>query len=200
MIKYPKAIEDLINAFSKYPGIGKKTAERLALFTINNIKEEDVEMFREALKEIKESIFHCSICGNITDVEPCYICSDLTREKTTIMVVEEAKDVLIIEKTNQYHGLYHVLGGTISPLDGRGPDDINLSSLLNRLKDDNITEVILALNASVDGETTSMYINKLLEKSDILITKLAHGLPVGGDLQYADEMTLQRALEGRRKI
>jgi len=200
LIKYPKAIEDLINAFSKYPGIGKKTAERLALFTINNIKEEDVEMFREALKEIKESIFHCSICGNITDVEPCYICSDLTREKTTIMVVEEAKDVLIIEKTNQYHGLYHVLGGTISPLDGRGPDDINLSSLLNRLKDDNITEVILALNASVDGETTSMYINKLLEKSDILITKLAHGLPVGGDLQYADEMTLQRALEGRRKI
>lgn len=199
-MKYPDQIQNLINSFKKYPGIGAKTAERLALFTLNQLSEEDVTDFSKALIEAKEELFQCSVCGNITNQEPCEICKNASRDKSTILVVEEAKDIYVLEKTNQYFGKYHVLNGVISPIDGVGPEDINLRSLISRLDDDSITEVILALNASVNGETTSLYISRLLKGVDIKVTKLASGLPVGSDLQYADEITIQRALEGRREV
>ncbi len=199
-MKYPKPIIDLIESFSKYPGIGPKSAERLTLFTINKLQDEDVEEFARALVKAKSDLFQCSVCGNITDVDPCGICRDHLRDESSILVVEEAKDVLVLEKMNRFHGKYHVLNGVISPIDGIGPDDINLVALLDRLKNDKVKEVILALNASIEGESTAMYIGRLLKDTDIKVTKLAHGLPVGGDLQYADEVTLQRALEGRREV
>jgi len=199
-VKYPKPIIDLIESFSKYPGIGPKSAERLTLHTINKLDDEAVEAFANALVKAKSDLFHCSVCGNITDVEPCGICRDEHRDDSTLLVVEEAKDILIMEKMNRFHGRYHVLNGVISPIDGVGPDDINLKSLMSRLKNNNIKELILALNASIEGESTGMYISRLLKETDIIVTKLAHGLPVGGDLQYADEVTLQRALEGRREV
>jgi len=199
-VKYPKPIIDLIESFSKYPGIGPKSAERLTLYTINKLDDEAVEAFANALVKAKSDLFHCSVCGNITDVEPCGICRDEHRDDSTLLVVEEAKDILIMEKMNRFRGRYHVLNGVISPIDGVGPDDINLKSLMSRLKNNNIKELILALNASIEGESTAMYISRLLKETDIMVTKLAHGLPVGGDLQYADEVTLQRALEGRREV
>lgn len=199
-MKYPKPIIDLIESFSKYPGIGPKSAERLTLFTINKLQDEDVEEFAKALVKAKSDLFQCTVCGNITDVDPCGICRDHLRDETAILVVEEAKDILVLEKMNRFHGKYHVLNGVISPIDGIGPDDINLVALLDRLKNDKVKEVILALNASIEGESTAMYIGRLLKDTDIKVTKLAHGLPVGGDLQYADEVTLQRALEGRREV
>ena len=199
-MKYPKPIIDLIESFSKYPGIGPKSAERLTLYTINKLDDEAVEAFANALVKAKSDLFHCSVCGNITDVEPCGICRDEHRDDSTLLVVEEAKDILIMEKMNRFRGRYHVLNGVISPIDGVGPDDINLKSLMSRLKNNNIKELILALNASIEGESTAMYISRLLKETDIMVTKLAHGLPVGGDLQYADEVTLQRALEGRREV
>jgi len=199
-VKYPKPIIDLIESFSKYPGIGPKSAERLTLHTINKLKDTDVEEFAQALIKAKSDLFHCSVCGNITDVDPCGICRDHLRDESVILVVEEAKDILVMEKMNRFNGRYHVLNGVISPIDGVGPDDINLLSLMNRLKSDKVKEVILALNASIEGESTAMYISRLLKDTDITVTKLAHGLPVGGDLQYADEVTLQRALEGRREV
>lgn len=199
-MRYPKPIIDLIESFSKYPGIGPKSAERLTLFTINKLVDEDVEEFARALVKAKSDLFQCSVCGNITDVDPCGICRDHQRDEHVILVVEEAKDVLVLEKMNRFHGKYHVLNGVISPIDGVGPEDINLVSLLDRLKNDKVKEVILALNASIEGESTAMYIGRLLKDTDIKVTKLAHGLPVGGDLQYADEVTLQRALEGRREV
>lgn len=199
-MKYPKAITDLIESFSKYPGIGPKSAERLTLYTINKLDDDEVENFAQALIKAKTDLFRCSVCGNITDIEPCAICRDDHRDESTILVVEEARDILILEKMNKFHGKYHVLNGVISPIDGVGPDDINLKSLILRLKDEKIKEVILALNASIEGESTAMYINRLLRDTEISVTKLAHGLPVGGDLQYADEITLQRALEGRREV
>lgn len=199
-MRYPKPIIDLIESFSKYPGIGPKSAERLTLYTINKLDDIAVEEFAKALVKAKSDLFHCSVCGNITDVDPCGICRDHLRDEHVILVVEEAKDILVLEKMNRFHGRYHVLNGVISPIDGVGPDDINLKSLMNRLKDDKVKEVILALNASIEGESTAMYIGRLLKDTDIKVTKLAHGLPVGGDLQYADEVTLQRALEGRREV
>lgn len=199
-MRYPKPIINLIESFSKYPGIGPKSAERLTLHTINKLDDLDVEEFAEALIKAKSELFHCPVCGNITDIDPCGICRDHLRDESTILVVEEAKDILVMEKMNRFNGRYHVLNGVISPIDGIGPDDINLMTLMNRLKNDKVKEVILALNASIEGESTAMYINRLLRDTDITVTKLAHGLPVGGDLQYADEVTLQRALEGRREV
>ncbi len=148
-MRYPKAITDLIESFSRYPGIGPKTAERLALYTVNKIDKENVEKFMKALIDTKETLFKCPVCGNITDVDPCYICSDKTRELDILLVVEDARDVIIIEKMNRYRGKYHVLNGVISPIDGIGPEEINLKSLIQRLQDDKIKEVILGLNASI---------------------------------------------------
>jgi recombination protein RecR len=199
-MKYPKAIEQLIESLRKYPGVGKKTAERYALFTVNRLSHEAIDEIIESYQKIKEDIFACPICGNITDTDPCYICKDESRNQSTIIVVEEAKDIVAMEKTNKYHGLYHVLNGVISPSDGIGPDDINLKSLLERLKNDQVQEVILATNLNNEGETTANYISRLLESTDILVTRIAHGIPAGGNIEYADEITIIKAIEGRRKI
>ncbi len=199
-MKYPVAIEKLIESLRKYPGVGKKTAERYALFTVNRLNDDSIDEIIEAYQKIKEDIFQCPVCGNITDTDPCYICKDDSRNKTTIIVVEEAKDIISMEKTNKYHGLYHVLNGVISPSDGIGPDDINLKALIERLKNDEVQEVILATNLNNEGETTANYISRLLEGTGILVTRIAHGIPAGGNIEYADEITIIKALEGRRKL
>ena len=199
-MRYPDAIDKLIEALRKYPGVGKKTAERFALYTVNRFNEESIDEIVDAYLRIKEDIFKCPICGNITDTDPCYICKDQSREKSTIIVVEDAKDLIVMEKTNKYHGLYHVLNGAISPSDGIGPEDINIKKLLERLQDETIKEVILATNLSNEGETTAQYISRLLKDSTILVTRIAHGIPAGGNIEYADEITILKALEGRRKL
>lgn len=199
-MKYPKAIDQLIESLRLYPGVGKKTAERYSLHTVNRLTDEQIDQIIDAFTHIKEDIFQCPICGNITDTDPCYICKDQSRTHETIIVVEEAKDIIAMEKTNQYHGIYHVLNGVISPSNGIGPDDINLTALLKRLQNENIKEVILATNLNTEGETTASYIRRLLEGTDILVTRIAHGIPAGGNIEYADEITIAKALEGRRKI
>lgn len=199
-MKYPDSIEQLIESLRRYPGVGKKTAERYALFTVNRMDHESIDKIIEAYQKIKTDIFDCPICGNITDTDPCYICSDESRDKKTIIVVEEAKDVIVMEKTNRYHGLYHVLNGAISPSNGIGPDNITIKELLERLKDEELQEVILATNLNNEGETTARYISRLLQGTDILVTRIAHGIPAGGNIEYADEITIFKALEGRRKI
>lgn len=199
-MNYPDAIEKLIESFRKYPGVGKKTAERYALYTVNRMTTEEIDGILESFSRIKEEIFQCPICGNITDTNPCYICKDDSREQSVMIIVEEAKDVIVMEKTNKFHGLYHVLNGVISPSDGIGPEDINLKELLERLKDDKVKEIIIATNLSNEGETTAQYISRLLDKTDILVTRIAHGIPAGGNIEFADEVTIYKALEGRRKI
>jgi recombination protein RecR len=199
-MKYPEAIDKLIESLRKYPGVGKKTAERYALYTVNRLTDDSIDEIINAYQKIKEDIFECPVCGNITDTDPCYICKDDSRDKSTIIVVEEAKDIIVMEKTNRYHGLYHVLNGAISPSNGIGPDDINLKSLLERLKNEAVKEVILATNLNNEGETTASYISRLLGGTDILVTRIAHGIPAGGNIEYADEITIIKALEGRRKL
>ena len=199
-MKYPQAIDQLIEALRKYPGVGRKTAERYALYTVNRMNKEAIDEMISAFEKIKTDIFQCPICGNITDTDPCYICKDESRNQSTIIVLEEAKDIISMEKTNNYHGLYHVLNGVISPSDGIGPDDINLKSLLKRLQNEQVKEVILATNLNNEGETTANYISRLLQGTDILVTRIAHGIPAGGNIEYADEITIIKALEGRRKI
>lgn len=199
-MKYPEAIEKLIESLRKYPGVGKKTAERYALYTINRFSDENIDEIIEAYNKVKNEIFPCPVCGNYTDTDPCYICKDESRNQSTIIVVEEAKDIIAMEKTNKYHGLYHVLNGVISPSDGIGPDDINLKSLFERLKNHKIKEIIIATSLNNEGETTANYISRLLKDTDILVTRIAHGIPAGGNIEYADEMTIVKAIEGRRKI
>ncbi len=199
-MKYPEAIDKLIESLRKYPGVGKKTAERYALYTVNRLNEDSIDEIIEAYQRIKTDIFECPVCGNITDTDPCYICKDDSRNQSTIIVVEEAKDIIAMEKTNRYHGLYHVLNGVISPSDGVGPDDINLKALLKRLQNEEVNELILATNLNNEGETTASYISRLLEETDILVTRIAHGIPAGGNIEYADEITIIKALEGRRKL
>jgi len=198
-VKYPKAIEQLIEALRMYPGVGKKTAERYALFTFNRLDEEQVNQIIEAYQHIKSDIFACPICGNLADTDPCYICKDESRDQKTIVVVEDVRDVIAMERTNHYHGKYHVLNGAISPSDGVGPEDINIKGLLERLHDDEIKEVILATNLSNEGEMTSQYIRKLLSNTDLEISRIAHGLPAGSNIEYADEITISKALDGRKK-
>lgn len=199
-MKYPTSVDLLIESLRKYPGVGKKTAERYALHTINKLDDAAIDQIIDAYNRIKNEIFFCPVCGNITDTDPCYVCKDDSRDQTTIIVIEEAKDVIVMEKTNRYHGLYHVLNGAISPSNGIGPDDINIKSLLERLKDETIKEVILATNLNNEGETTARYISKLLEGTGLLVTRIAHGIPAGGNIEYADEITIFKALEGRRKL
>jgi len=197
---YPKSLVTLIDSFKLLPGVGPKTAERMALHTLK-LKDEAVKDFAEALVNVTESITDCEICHHITDDKLCNVCSDNTRDKSVICIVEHSKDVIALEKMNAYHGLYHVLGGSISPLDGIGPDDLNLRSLIIRLQNnDDVKELILATNPTIEGETTALYLKKLLGETDLTITRIAHGLPVGGDLEYADEITLSKALEGRREL
>ncbi len=196
---YPEPISKLIDSFMKLPGIGPKTAGRLAFFVLN-MKEDTVLDFAKALVDAKRNLHFCSVCGHITDVDPCQICEDKQRDRSLICVVQDPKDVIAMEKMRDYSGLYHVLHGAISPMDGVGPEDINVPSLLTRLQDEEVEELILATNPTIEGEATAMYISRLVRPSGIKTTRIAHGLPVGGDLEYADEVTLSKALEGRREL
>ena len=196
---YPEPISRLIDSFMKLPGIGPKTAARLAFFVLT-MKEDTVSTFAKALIDAKRNLMYCSTCGRITDVDPCHICSDKQRDMSMICVVQDPKDVIAMEKMRDYNGHYHVLHGAISPMDGVGPEDINISTLLTRLHDERVQELILATNPTIEGEATAMYISRLVKPSGIKTTRIAHGLPVGGDLEYADEVTLSKALEGRREL
>ena len=184
----------------KLPGIGEKTATRLAFYTLD-MPDEDVHSFSTALKEVKEKLHRCSICGNITEKDPCTICSNPERDQSAIMVVEQPKDVMAFEDMGEYNGLYHVLHGVLSPMDGIGPEEINIKSLIVRLqKQDRVKEVILALNSTPEGESTAMYISKLIKPAGIKVTRLAAGLAVGSDIEYANSITLKRAVQGRTSI
>ena len=199
-MQYPKPVTNLIDSYMKLPGIGEKTAVRLAFFTIDMDKQ-DIQEFASSLQAVKTKLHYCSICGNITDIDPCEICSNPHRDASQILVVEQAKDVMAMENMQGYNGLYQVLGGVLSPVKGIGPDDLNIKQLLHRLKQHSqVKEVIVATNATPEGEATAMYLAKLIKPAQIKVTRLAHGLAVGADIEYADQMTLQRAVEGRQQI
>ena len=198
-LAYDGAMQRLIDSFASLPGIGPKGAQRIAFYLL---QAPDVESQRlvDAINEVKEKVRFCEVCGNVCESSPCTICSDPRRDHSTICVVEEPKDVMSIERTREYRGLYQVLGGAINPMANVGPSDLNIAQLLNRLHDGEVKEIIVALNPNIEGEATTTYLSRLLAPLDIKVTRLASGLPVGGDLEYADEITLSRALEGRREV
>ncbi len=198
-MKYPSTILNLIECFKKLPGIGEKTAERLAL-SVLDIDSETIDIFSSSLKDSKTKIRRCVKCNNLSEDELCEICKDKNRNKQTLCVVEEPKNVIQFEKLNIYDGYYHVLDGLISPIDGINPEDINLKSIIDRVKKDNIKEIILALKPSVEGETTSLYISKILEGMNVKISKIAYGIPIGAEIDYVDSLTLEMALENRMDI
>ena len=199
MSSYAEPVARLIEEFSKLPGIGKKTAQRLAFHVLDtNISE--ARSLAEAIVAAKEKTKYCSICSNITDIDPCNICSNLKRSEDVICVVEDPKDIFALERIREFNGTYHVLHGSISPMEGIGPDQIKIKELLSRLHGDKVKEIILATNPNIEGEATAMYISKLIKPLGIRVTRIAHGIPVGGDLEYADEVTLAKALEGRREL
>lgn len=198
MSYYSPSIEKLIESFEKLPSIGHKTAARLAFYILNSSEEETNE-FINSIKNAKTNLKYCSKCYNISDTDPCIICSNPKRDENTICVVEDVRDIIAIERTHEYKGVYHVLHGSISPMNGIGPDDIKIKELLERITPET-KEVILATNPRVEGEATAMYISKLLKPLGVKITRIAHGIPIGGDLEYTDEITLSKALEGRREL
>ena len=199
MPEYILPMEKLINELSKLPTIGKKSAQRLAFHILKSSKEE-ANALAQAIMELKERIFSCSVCFNITDVDPCKICRDETRDKTTLCIVEEPKDLIIIEKMNCFKGLYHILEGTLSPLKGITPDKLRTRELLERIKKGNFKEIIVATNPSVEGEATATYLSEILKPFNVTVTRLGMGIPMGSDLEYVDQMTISKAFEGRRKI
>ena len=200
MRQHPKPLNKLINELSKLPGIGGKTAQRLA-FHILALEESEATSLANSIVNAKRSLHYCSVCGNLTDTDPCEICSDESRDRTKVCVVETPQDVIAMERIREFKGLYHVLHGAISPVEGIGPNEINLKSLITRLQQhEEIDEIIVATNPNIEGEATAMYIARLLKPSGIKVTRIAHGIPVGGDLEYADEVTLLKAMEGRREI
>lgn len=199
MAHYPEPVARLIDALQRLPGIGPKTAQRLTFFLLKRPLDE-VRELSEALLAVKERIVYCRVCFNVTDQDPCRICADLSRDVRLICVVEEPNDLLAMERTGEYRGHYHVLLGALSPLDGIGPEDLKVRELLARLDAGGATEVILATNPNVEGEATALYLAKLLRPLGVRVTRIARGLPVGGDLEYADQVTLSKALEGRREI
>lgn len=192
----PKTVESLIDEFGRLPGIGPKTAQRLAFYLLRGAKER-TESLGNAVLNLKNDIKICSLCSNLAESDPCVICNDLKRDHTVIMVLEEPLDIIAFEKTGKFEGVYHVLHGAISPVEGIGPDDLYIKQLLDRLHKDKVKEIILATNINVEGEATAMYLQKLIDPLGIKITRIARGLPVGSDIEYADEITLSRALEGR---
>ncbi len=196
---YDGIVQELIDELGRLPGIGPKSAQRIA-FHILQTETFDVTRLAEVLMEVKEKVRFCEICGNVTEQEQCSICRDPRRSPTTICVVEEAKDVVAIERTREFRGLYHVLGGAISPIDGVGPDQLRIRQLMQRLADGTVTEVIIATDPNLEGEATATYLSRMLVHLELKVTRLASGLPVGGDLEYADEVTLGRAFEGRRVV
>lgn len=194
-----RSISKLTDSFQRLPGIGHKTAEKMAFQTLE-MSDEAVKEFSDALLEVKSKIHHCKICGSYTENETCDVCNDESRDKRKLLVVSYAKEVLSFEKTKSYNGLYHVLNGVLSSVNGVGIEDLNISSLIDRVKKENIEEVIVATNPSIEGETTALYIAKVLESTKVKVTRIAYGLPLGGHLEYADSLTLSKALEGRNKI
>jgi recombination protein RecR len=199
MSYYSPSIEKLIESFEKLPSIGHKTAQRLAFYMLD-ITNEEAEEFTNSILNAKKNLHFCSKCFNISDTDPCNICSNPKRDESTICVVEDVRDVIAMERTHEYNGVYHVLHGSISPMNGVGPDDIKIKELLTRVMNGNVNEIILATNPRVEGEATSMYISKLLKPMGIKTTRIARGIPVGGDLEYTDEITLTKALEGRSEM
>ncbi len=196
---YPKSVATLIEQFQKFPSVGPKSAQRMAFYLLK-MPLAEVQKFAQSMIEAKENTRTCEICFNLSSNSPCEICSSTNRDRSMICVVSETKDLIAVEKTNEYNGLYHVLQGLISPMDGIGADDIRIKELLTRLTDENVKEVILALSPSVEGEATSLYLSKLIKPFGIKISRIAFGLPIGSDLEYADEITIAKAIEGRREI
>jgi len=199
MALYIKSVENLINEFRKLPGIGPKSAKRIVFFLLK-LSHSDIVKFSRNLIEMKEKVKFCSQCYSLTEEDICHICRDQSRDRKKICIVEEVSDVIIIEKTGEYKGLYHIIGGLLSPIENVGPDEIRVPRLLERVKANNIEEVIIALNPTVEGESTAMYLKKILAPFGVKVTKLASGLPVGGDLEYADEITIGRAISDRREL
>ena len=199
MSYYSPSIEKLIQSFEKLPSIGNKTAARLA-FYILNASEEETNEFVSSIVNAKKNLKYCSKCYNISDTDPCTICGNPKRDQSSICVVEDVRDIIAMERTHEFKGVYHVLHGSISPMNGIGPEDIKIKELLARLMDGQVKEVILATNPRVEGEATAMYLSKLIKPLGITVTRIAHGIPVGGDLEYTDEITLTKALEGRREL
>ncbi len=196
---YPKSIAALIEQFQKFPSVGPKSAQRMA-FHLLRMSSADVENFAKIILEAKANTRTCEVCFNLSATSPCEICSSTNRDRSTICVIADTKDLIAIEKTNEYKGLYHVLQGLISPIDGIGADDIRIKELLNRLTQEEVKEVILALSPSVEGEATSLYLTKLIKPFGIKVSRIAFGLPVGADLEYADDITIAKAIEGRREV
>ncbi|MDD3126994.1 MAG: recombination mediator RecR [Candidatus Izemoplasmatales bacterium] len=200
MMNYPQPLEDLINEFMKYPGIGRKTAERYALYTVNKFDIAAAHDFASTIIAAKEKIIQCPICGHLTETNPCSICADTNRNQTIILIVESPKDVFTIEKSGKYHGLYHVLNGNLSPLNGIGPEELNLKTLWSRVQNEIIKEVIIATSATQEGEATAMYIKRVLKDIDLVVSRIAYGVPVGANLEYTDDLTLNLAIENRHKF
>ena len=199
MSLYSPSIEKLIESFEKLPSIGHKTATRLA-FHMLDLGEQEVQEFIFSIQNARKNLKYCSKCFNISDTDPCPICANPKRDENIICVVEDVKDIIAMERTHEYKGVYHVLHGSISPMNGIGPEDIKIKELLNRISESKVKEVILATNPRVEGEATAIYLSKLIKPFGIKVTRIAHGIPVGGDLEYTDEITLMKALEGRREI
>lgn len=198
-MKYPVPVAKLINELNKLPGVGPKTAQRLSFYILKEPPEE-AEKLARAIVEARRSVKYCSVCSSLTDIDPCAICSSANRDRSIICVVEDPRDVISIEKSREFRGIYHVLKGAMSPMDGIGPEDLTIRELLERLKNGKVKEVVLATNSSVEGEATAIYVARLIQPMGIRVTRIAHGIPVGGDLEYADEVTLARAFEGRREM
>ena len=199
MAAYTRSMQELIDHFKKMPGIGAKSAERMAFYVLKAPKQ-DMEKFSAVIKKVKDSIKFCKKCGNLSEEELCTICSDARRDKSIVCVVEEPKDLIVIEKSGQYKGTFHVLLGSIAPLDGIGPEDLRIKELLNRVKEDKVKEIILATDSDAEGETTALYLSKELKPFKVKMTRIAYGIPVGGNLDYIDQATLVKALEGRQSI
>lgn len=199
-MNFPKPIENLITEFMKYPGVGRKTAERFVFHTINHMDDASVDALSKALIDIKTDIKYCQVCHNLTDNDVCSICKDRDRDQSIILVVESPKDVFSIEDTSQFKGMYHVLNGVLSPLNGMGPEELNMASLWDRVAEENVKEIIIATSSTQEGETTAMYIKRVLDKTDVLVSRIGYGVPVGLNLEYADQLTLSKAIENRKKI
>ena len=199
MSSYPKSLRDLIDCFKRLPSIGEKTAERMT-FSVMNMDKEQVALFAQSLLNVKNNIKRCCVCNNLTEQDVCDICSDSSRNNEILCVVDSPKSVALFEKIGSYFGKYHVLNGLISPLNGISPDDININALIERVEKENIKEIILAVKPNIEGETTSLYISKVFAESPVLVSKIAHGVPLGTDMEYIDSLTLEMALEDRKKI
>ena len=198
-MSFPKSLENLVEQLKVLPGVGRKTAERYALHIIKKLDQEQSNQRADAIQVAKNKIKHCSICGNLTDDDVCDICQSNSRDESTILVVENSKDVFSIENANQYKGLYHVLNGVLSPMDGMGIEDINLDSLWKRITDDKVREIIIATSSTPEGETTALYISRVLKDIDVTVSRIGYGVPVGLNLEYADDLTLSKAIENRKK-